>query len=418
MRTLLAVLLITAATGAPADQPQRLALVVGNGAYANAPLRNPVNDARAISDVLGELGFRVIYEENADRRTLRGAIRKFGTELRDGGVGLFYFAGHGMQVDGLNYLIPIGADIQAEFEVPDYGLDAGSILRSMEAAGNALNIVILDACRNNPFARSFRSSSRGLARMDAPTGSIIAYATAPGQVAADGDGEHGVYTEQLLEAIALPGVPIEQVFKRVRVGVQQQTAGKQVPWEESSLVSNFFFVADSDAADPNATLALPSATALTAPGSATLTATLTPTLAEPVAVTVQIDQTSIVPVCHAPIDILRGGLRGANCDVEMVLEIDGKQLAQFDAVYTKELPEPVWTGELAPGAHDVTLKIDYLRKSPGLVDREVSRSVFIDADGTLVLKVHHDSVVIEERGWPFGDKRGMTPEVAASFERR
>lgn len=400
MRITLSILLVVAAAVSYANAAERVALVVGNGAYADAPLKNPVNDARSIAQLLDQLGFRVIHRENADRSTLRQAIREFGDELGSGKVGLFYFAGHGMQVNGLNYLIPVGTEIQAEFEVPDEGLEAGSVLRSMEAAGNGLNIVILDACRNNPFARSFRSASRGLARMDAPTGSIVAYATAPGQVASDGESEHGVYTEQLLQAMAVPGLPIEQVFKRVRVGVQEQTSGEQVPWEESSLVSDFFFVADSETDRPGQPLVATASAAFPAP---------------PVAIVVRIDQTSIVPVCHPPIDIFRRGLRGANCNVAMILEIDGKQLTEIDTSFTEGLPEPVWAGELAPGEHEVTLKVDYERKSLELVDREVSQNVVMDSNGTLVLKVHHESVVVEERGFPLSDKRGMTPEIVASF---
>jgi hypothetical protein len=144
-------------------------------------------------------------------------------------------------VQGANYLVPIGANIQEEFEVADEAVDAGAILRAMGDADNHLNIIILDACRNNPFARSFRSAERGLARMTAPKGSLVSYATAPGSVASDGDGRNGLYTKHLLDAMRTPGRTLEQVFKQVRINVSNDTSGHQVPWEESSLTGDFYF---------------------------------------------------------------------------------------------------------------------------------------------------------------------------------
>ncbi len=220
---------------------RRVALVIGNSAYANAPLRNPVNDAQDMAKVLRGLGFRVIHKSNVDRKTLRRSFREFRERLHTDTVGLFYFAGHGMQVAGRNYLIPVGADVAGEDEIPDEAVAAAAVLRKMESAGNRMNIVILDACRNNPFARSFRSGSRGLARMDAPVGSIVAYATAPDSVAADGAGRNGVYTKHLLTAIQTPELSIEYMFKQVRNRVIEETGGSQTPWEESSLRGNFYF---------------------------------------------------------------------------------------------------------------------------------------------------------------------------------
>ena len=135
----------------------RTALVIGNGAYDEVPLRNAVTDAQDVAAKLRERGFEVIHRENLHRRELRKAIRLFGKKLRDKGIGLFYFAGHGLQQNGLNYLLSVGADVQQAFEISDEALEADSVLRAMESAGNDLNIVILDACRNNPFARNFRS---------------------------------------------------------------------------------------------------------------------------------------------------------------------------------------------------------------------------------------------------------------------
>lgn len=229
----------------------RTALVIGNGEYAEAPLRNPVNDSRDMAETLKRQGFTVIHLENADRARMRLAVREFEELLAERkGIGLFYFAGHGIQVEGRNYLVPIGADIAREFEVQDETILAESVLEAMAYAKNELNIVILDACRNNPFPRSFRSASRGLARMKTVgSGMLIAYATGPDSVALDGEGRNGLYTRHLLKAIATPGLSIEQVFKTVRQKVMAETNNSQTPWEESSLTGDFYFSAKEQAAD-------------------------------------------------------------------------------------------------------------------------------------------------------------------------
>jgi uncharacterized caspase-like protein len=162
-------------------QNKRIALVVGNSDYQIGPLTNPVNDARAMKNALEKTGFEVLYHENiSSKDNFTRAVRAFGQKLQNGEVGLFYFAGHGLQVKGINFLVPINAEVLYETEVEYECLDVGFVLAQMEAANNRMNIVILDACRNNPFARSFRSADRGLATMMAPTGTLIAYATAPG----------------------------------------------------------------------------------------------------------------------------------------------------------------------------------------------------------------------------------------------
>ena len=209
---------------------RRIALVIGNGSYESSPLRNPVNDARAMATALGEVGFEVTAIENADQTQMKRAIDDFGPALRDSrGVGLFYFAGHGMQVEGRNFLIPVGARVDAQQDVEYESVDAGRVMARMDAAGARVNIVILDACRNNPFARSFRSQAKGLAQINAPSGTLVAYATAPGSVAADGEGANGLYTEKLVRHICTPGLTIETVFKRVREGVQSASNRRQTP---------------------------------------------------------------------------------------------------------------------------------------------------------------------------------------------
>ncbi|MEK7262169.1 MAG: caspase family protein, partial [Pseudomonadota bacterium] len=170
------------AVAKPADsapvKEQRVALVIGNSSYKSAPLKNPANDAADIARALRGLGFQVTLKQNQSRDAMAQAIREFGNQLKRGGTGLFYYAGHGMQVKGKNFLLPVDADIQSEDEVPYRGIDANELLAKMESAKNRVNIVILDACRNNPFARSFRSSAQGLAQMDAPVGTLVAFATA------------------------------------------------------------------------------------------------------------------------------------------------------------------------------------------------------------------------------------------------
>ena len=221
----------------------RFALVIGNSDYKQtAKLRNPVNDARAINSTLGELGFTVTALENADQRQMENAIRKFGKTLRaDRAVGLFYYAGHGMQIGGENYLLPVEANPSNEDDVRYDGVPVGKLLGQMKSAGNSMNVVILDACRNNPFTRNFRSNRRGLAQVTAPTGTFISYATAPGSVAADGDGKNGLYTEKLISHMRTPGLKLEEVFKKVRADVQRESNGKQVPWDASSVTGDFYF---------------------------------------------------------------------------------------------------------------------------------------------------------------------------------
>ncbi len=237
---------LAAAKPAPGGE-RRVALVIGNSAYKTAPLRNPVRDARAMAKVLTETGFSVTLMEDATQAGMRRAIRTFGDELARGGVGLFFYAGHGMQVRGKNFLIPTNADIEREDEVEDQAVDANLVLSKMDTARNTLNVMILDACRNNPFQRSFRSAAAGLAQMDAPSGTLISFATAPGSVAADGDGENGLYTKHLLSAIRTPGLPVEQLFKQVRIGVTKETGDRQIPWESSSLKGDFFFIPEDKA---------------------------------------------------------------------------------------------------------------------------------------------------------------------------
>jgi len=227
---------------APVIAAQRVALIIGNSHYDTGPLANPVNDASDMAAALRQLGFEVILKKDANLEVMEEAIEDFGSRLRKGGVGLFFYAGHGVQVYGSNYLIPIGAKIRKESDIKYRAVNAGKILDEMDYAGNSMNIVILDACRDNPFGRSFRSASRGLSIIStAPRGTYITYSTSPGNVAADGKGRNSPYTESLLNHINTPGLPIEQVFKQVRQDLARKTGGQQVPWELSSLSGDFYF---------------------------------------------------------------------------------------------------------------------------------------------------------------------------------
>jgi uncharacterized caspase-like protein len=188
--------------GLIATTERRTALVIGNSTYSSGPLKNPVNDAADMAAMLKKLGFTVTLKRNARLQEMDDAVEAFGNQLKRGGVGLFYYAGHGVQINGTNYLLPIGAKINKEADVKYQAVDANKILDEMATANNGLNIVMLDACRDNPFARSFRNASRGLAIVSsAPSGTFISYSTSPGNVARDGEGRNSPYTSALLKYI-------------------------------------------------------------------------------------------------------------------------------------------------------------------------------------------------------------------------
>ena len=224
---------------------RRVALVIGNAAYKINPLKNPVNDSNDMARSLRAVGFDVIEANNATLVAMREATRRFADKLVNSDVGLVYYSGHGIEVKGKNYLIPVNADIKREYEVVDQAFDASQFLEMMDSIrgpnNKRVNILLVDACRNNELQRSWRSTNNGLARMDAPGGTFISFATAPGRVAADGLGRNSPYTKHLLQALKQPNMPIEQVFKVVRRNVMDETKGEQIPWDNSSLVGDFFF---------------------------------------------------------------------------------------------------------------------------------------------------------------------------------
>lgn len=245
---------LAVSVAAAQDAGPRLALIVGNSAYQGVTqLDNPASDARDMAATLRAAGFDVTLVLDADQRALNTAIAEFGRTLRDAGrdaTGLFYYAGHGVQSFGTNYLVPVDATLKNAADLSLVGVPAEAVLRQMQSARNSTNIVILDACRDNPFEAVPDMNDNGLAEMKAPTGTYLAYSTAPGSVALDGLDGNSPFTKALLTHIPRPGLPIEQVFKQVRVDVLEETGGRQVPWDASSLTGAFAFVPDAPAPPP------------------------------------------------------------------------------------------------------------------------------------------------------------------------
>ena len=239
----LVVLLCLAGTVSVQAQPKesRVALVIGNGTYKTSPLKNPVNDAKDMATKLRSLGFVVIERSNLGIRQIGSTLREFRSKLAPGGVALVFYAGHGLQIKGENYLPAVDADIASEEDVPNQSLAIRQIMDVLSDAKTRLNLVFLDACRNNPYSRSFRSTGEGLSRVTAPSGTLISFATRPGSVAADGEGRNGLYTGALLQQMSYTGQPIEQVLKRVVTTVKAGSQNRQEPWMEGSIEGEFCF---------------------------------------------------------------------------------------------------------------------------------------------------------------------------------
>jgi uncharacterized caspase-like protein/peroxiredoxin/tetratricopeptide (TPR) repeat protein len=225
---------------------KRIALLIGNSSYDSAPLSNPANDVRDMGAALKTAGFEIVQKENLDAEGMKAAIRDFGERMKKDrdAAGFFFFAGHGIQVNGRNFLLPVGRNYKSEQDVEDYGLDISFVMRRLEEASSRISVVILDACRNNPFynRKSRGMAARGLAPMDAPSGSLVAFSTAPGTEASDGSGRNGLFSKHLLYNIRIPGLTLEQVFKRTREGVERESGGRQSPREESSLKGEDFYI--------------------------------------------------------------------------------------------------------------------------------------------------------------------------------
>jgi hypothetical protein len=237
----------------PAEQ--RVALVIGNSNYQSVPqLANPNNDARSVAQLLNSAGFEVTVATDQTRNDMVRGLQDFSNKVADHGpntVAMIYYAGHGVQLAGENYLVPIDARIAAPSDLPDNTVRLVDVMGTLETIPSRMRIVVLDACRNNPFP-NVDDAGRGLAIVDAPSGSIVGYSTAPGMEAQDGDGNHSPYTSAFLNNARQPNLPIEQLFKRVRLEVNNTTAGKQTPWESSSLTSDFYFFGDTAVASTRA----------------------------------------------------------------------------------------------------------------------------------------------------------------------
>jgi formylglycine-generating enzyme required for sulfatase activity len=249
----MALLLVASASAAAveiaAGKEAKVALVIGNAAYSCAPLKNPVNDAVAIADELKGLGFQVIVRTSRKQREIGRTLSEFRSKLTRGAVALVPYVGHGLQVGGTNYLPAVDADIGAEEEVPTQFIDVTQVLEIMEGSRTRVNLVFLDTCYNNPYALSFRSAGEGSAKVNAPSGTLIFYATRPGSIAADGDRKHGLYAEHFLAALEQPGLTVEQVLMHVAAGVRKDFRGRQKPWREGLLEGDFYFTA-GQVADP------------------------------------------------------------------------------------------------------------------------------------------------------------------------
>jgi uncharacterized caspase-like protein len=242
------------APGKAEGASSRIALVIGNGAYRAAPLKNPPGDASAIAAALRGLGYEVTLRQNTKQRDLIEALREFSLRAPKASVRMLFYAGHGVQVKGRNYLVPVDAEPKTEDEIQQQSADVGEFVDRLSAIRTGANIIVLDACRVNPFAGGvivgpdgrrlkFRGATPGgLATLDAPVGTLVAFSTAPNGVALDGaTGEHSVYARHLLANLPTPGLQIEQLFKRVRIAVAEDTGRVQVPWESSSLTADFCF---------------------------------------------------------------------------------------------------------------------------------------------------------------------------------
>lgn len=306
----IATILIPATDAGAGDQEgRRVALVIGNNAYKERALRNAVNDARAVKAVLENLGFAVEKKENTSLLEMEEAIRKFASSIGSGDVALFFFSGHGLQIDGVNYLVPTDFDARSAVEAKHKSYSASLLCELMEASGSYLNIVILDACRNNPF-KAFRGGERGLAPMNAGSGSFIAFATGPNNIASDNVvGENGLYTKHLLPALQAPGLELEDVFKQVGQGVKRESGGRQQPWTTTNFYDYFYFVKGNGT---------PQRTGVT---------------------TIGVAGTLSVTVNMAGADII----------------VDGRKLA------TSEGPQTLTFSNMAYGTHEVTVRKDLFR---------------------------------------------------------
>lgn len=226
----------------PLEEQVKVALIIGNANYTkSAALKNPINDANGMDSALTKIGFKVIKVLDADFNSMRKGLSDFSKAAKDADVALFYYAGHGLQVDGQNYLVPLNANIESKEQVALETISIDMVLKTLEMTSNRqrLNVLVLDACRNNPFQTWSRSSGGGLAQVNPPNGTLIAFATSPGSTAADGTGGHGLYTGELMKQLE-DHQRIEDVFINTRISVESKSKGKQSPWELARLRGKYY----------------------------------------------------------------------------------------------------------------------------------------------------------------------------------
>lgn len=235
--------LISSAAAIDRPAPRKIALVIGNSNYENSPLKNATNDATQVSAALKKLGFDVVYKENADFPTMLEAFRDFSRDARSSQIRLFYYAGHGLQMNGSNYLIPVASSLHNESEILTKTADVSGLIQRVANIREGVSIFILDTCRQLPNEyRILQTATRGLAKTDVPEGTIVAFSTGPGAKAIDGDvfnNNNSVYTKHLLKWIDAPGLPIERLFKQVRRDVIEETKGIQRPWDNVNIIGDF-----------------------------------------------------------------------------------------------------------------------------------------------------------------------------------
>ncbi|WP_051710987.1 caspase family protein [Andreprevotia chitinilytica] len=243
------VLLCGMLLAAPTSAATKVALVIGNAAYSSAPLKNSVNDAELIASTLQRLGFDVKLERNVNQKSFQRALRDFGARSKGAELAFFYYAGHGVQEEGENWLVPVGAQIDKPGDISIEAVGVNGVMRELQNSGAKYKVVVLDACRDNPFISAERGSShRGLARMDAPGGTLVAFATAPGSTARDGDGRNGLYTGELVRYLVDPSLDLKEAFDRAGAAVAQASGGKQLPRKDDGIYDKIYLAGHAPAA--------------------------------------------------------------------------------------------------------------------------------------------------------------------------
>jgi parallel beta-helix repeat protein len=355
MRILLGFLTLLLLSFSPAVAERRVALIIGNSDYQVVnKLTNPANDARLMEETLKTAGFEVTRLENLDQRAMKQALVNFGRQLKKGAdASMFYYAGHGVEVDGQNYLVPIDANAESKDEVDIQAVRLNDFMSLMQNSGVPLNIIVLDACRNNPF-RSMRSTGGGLAPVNAPTGSYVAYSTAPGSVAADGTEGNSPFTLALAESIRQPGLTLEAVFKRTRTNVRKQSNGEQVPFDSSSIEGEFYFKPSDGRTSPEENAA-PQPQNEEKPQALVL------------------DQTS-------PERVIKDAPAAVPRTIRVAADGSGEFTSLVDAVATAA---PTSRIEVMPGIYDGALKID---KNLDIVGMGAPEQIIIQATSTFTIR--------------------------------